>query len=361
MSVMEYKCPSCGGRIEFDSQTQQMKCPFCDTTFDVEALKTYDEKLSQEKAQGDDLNWDSQTTEWREGEEEGMRVYSCDSCGGEIIGDASMAATSCPFCDNPTIIMGQFTGMLKPDLVIPFKLDKKAAKEALKNHYKKKRLLPKVFKTENHLEEIKGIYVPFWLFDGKSDGSITFNATKVRKWSDSSNNYTETSHFDVMRAGDVSFKMIPVDGSDKMADEMMESIEPYDWNDAVDFQTAYLSGYLADRYDVDSEQAVGRANERIVTSTADLFASTVQGYSSVTLAGKNIKIKNGKVRYALLPVWILNTKWKDKMYLFAMNGQTGKMIGDLPMDKGAYAKWFVGTTAVVAIVSCLIAIAAGLA
>ena len=361
MSVMEYKCPSCGGKIEFDSQTQQMKCPFCDTTFDVEALKNYDEELSQEKSQGDELNWDSQTEEWREGEEEGMRVYSCESCGGEIIGDASMAATSCPFCGNPTIIMGQFTGMLKPDLVIPFKLDKKAAKEALKKHYGKKRLLPKVFKNENHLEEIKGIYVPFWLFDGKSDGHITFNATKVRTWSDSSNNYTETSHFNVMRSGDVAFKMIPVDGSDKMADEMMESIEPYDWNDVVDFQTAYLSGYLADRYDVDSQQAIGRANERIVKSTIDLFSSTVEGFSSVNVAGKNVKIKNGKVNYALLPVWILNTKWKDKMYYFAMNGQTGKLIGDLPMDKGAFAKWFIGITAGVTVVVCLLAMAAGLA
>ena len=352
MTVMEYKCPSCGGKIEFDSQSQQMVCPFCDTTFDVEALKQYDDILSNPKE--DNISWDTQDNEWREGETEGLRVYSCNSCGGEIIGDESMAATSCPFCGNPAVIMSQFTGMLKPNLVIPFKLDKEAAKIALKNHYKGKILLPKIFKSENKIDEIKGIYVPFWLFDGNAKGNIVFNATKVRHWSDSKYNYTETSHYSIIRDGGLAFNNIPVDGSAKMPDDIMESIEPFDWKDAVDFQTAYLSGYLADRYDIDSNQAIGRANERIHRSTEETFRGTVVGYTTVATASANVNVSHGEVEYALLPVWMLSTKWRDKNYLFAMNGQTGKFVGDLPLDKKAFALWLiglaVGITAVVSVV-----------
>ena len=360
MSMMEYKCPNCGGTIEFDSQSQQMVCPFCGSTFDVEALKQYDEELSQASAKEESTNWNPQTEEWREGEQEGMRVYTCNSCGGEIIGDETMAATSCPFCGNNTVIMGQFMGMLKPNLIIPFKMDKEAAKKALKEHYKGKILLPKVFKDENHLDEIKGIYVPFWLFDGDADAKIMFDATRIRTWSDSNYRYTETSHYSVLRDGELSFNDIPVDGSDKMSDEMMESIEPYKMEDAVDFQTAYLAGYLADKYDVDSEQAIGRANDRIRKSTEHTFAETVTGFVTVTTNSSNISIEKGDVSYALLPVWMLTTKWNDNKYLFAMNGQTGKLIGDLPMDKTKFGLWFAGLTVGVGVVASLIMWFAGL-
>ena len=101
-----------------------------------------------------------------------MRSYVCKSCGGEIVGDATTAATACPFCGNPVVMMGQFVGALRPDYVIPFKLDKKAAKAALMKHYGSKRLLPKVFKDQNHIDEVKGVYVPFWLFDTDVDAQV---------------------------------------------------------------------------------------------------------------------------------------------------------------------------------------------
>ena len=160
--LQEYKCPCCGGAIAFDSKIQKMKCPYCDTEFEMDALKGYDAELQNE--QTDDMEWDTSAgSEWQEGETDGLRTYVCKSCGGEIVGDANMAATSCPFCDNPIVMMGQFAGALKPDLVIPFKLDKKAAKEGLKKHLTGKRLLPKIFKDQNHIDEIKGVYVPFWV------------------------------------------------------------------------------------------------------------------------------------------------------------------------------------------------------
>lgn len=345
MSVLqEYKCPCCGGSIEFDSGLQKMKCPYCDTEFEMETLVAYDDELKNDKA--DDMRWETTPgSEWESGESEGLKVYVCNSCGGEIVADDTTAATACPFCDNPVVMMGQFSGALKPDYVIPFKLDKKAAKEALKKHYKGKRLLPKVFKTENHLDEIKGVYVPFWLFDADADANMRYKATRVRMWRSGDYDYTETSYYSVIRQGSLGFERVPVDGSTKMDDALMESIEPFDFKDAVDFQTAYLAGYLADKYDVDAEESISRANERIKKSTETAFASTVQGYTAVMPEHTDVQLQNGNAKYALYPVWLLNTSWKGKKYTFAMNGQTGKFVGDLPMDKSAFTRWFLGLTA----------------
>lgn len=352
--LQEYKCPCCGGAIVFDSTLQKMKCPYCDTEFEMETLKNYDSELQNEPAE--DMRWDSGAgSEWQEDETQGLRSFVCKSCGGEIVGDENTAATSCPFCGNPVVMMGQFSGALKPDYVIPFKLDKKAAKAALQKHYCGKRLLPKVFKDQNHIDEVKGVYVPFWVFDADADANIRYRATRVRAWSDSNYNYTETSFFSVTRGGSIGFEKVPVDGSTKMADDLMESIEPFDFSEAVDFQTAYLAGYLADKYDVDAEQSIDRANQRIKQSTADAFATTVQGYASVTPETTNIRLRNGQAKYALYPVWLLNTTWKGKKYTFAMNGQTGKLAGDLPLDKSAYRKWLFGLTGIVGAAAFLIA------
>jgi DNA-directed RNA polymerase subunit RPC12/RpoP len=337
--LKEYKCPCCGGAIAFDSTLQKMKCPYCDTEFEMEALKGYDLDLSQEGS--DSLEWQTQPgVEWAQGETDGLRSYVCHSCGGEIVGDANMAATSCPFCGNPVVVTGNVAGGLKPDLVIPFQLDKAAAKAGLMQHLKGKRLLPKVFKDQNHIDEIKGVYVPFWLFDADADADIRYRATRVRTWSDSKYDYTETSFFSVVRAGTLGFEAVPVDGSSKMPDDLMESIEPFDLSQAVDFQTAYLAGYLADKYDVTADDSVERANQRVRQSTEQVFADTVQGFTTVTPEGGSVRLQNGRARYALYPVWMLNTTWNGNRYTFAMNGQTGKFVGDLPMDKGAFWRWF---------------------
>ena len=345
MALQEYKCPCCGGAIAFDSTLQKMKCPYCDTEFEMETLAAYDSVLQQEGT--DDMSWQKPKQEWQEGDKEGMRVYVCQSCGGSIIADENTAATKCPYCDNPVVMMGQFTGGMKPDYVIPFKVDKEAAKAAYHEHLKGKRLLPKVFKDENHIDEIKGVYVPYWLFDAKADAQIRYRATRTRSWHDVSYNYLETSYYAVQRGGSIAFDHVPVDGASKMPNDLMESIEPYDFSGAVDFQTAYLAGYLADKYDVDAESTLERANERVKNSTNQVFASTVQGYSSVTVDNSSIQLENGKAKYALYPVWILNTTWKDKKYTFAMNGQTGKFVGDLPVDKAAYRRWLWGLTALI--------------
>ncbi len=337
--LMEYKCPCCGGSIEFDSTLQKMKCPYCDTEFEVETLKELDGELKGQTE--DEMSWENAGTVWEDAKE-GVRSYICRSCGGEILTDATTAATSCPYCDNPVVMKEQVEGMLRPDVVIPFKLDKKAAKAAFLNHLKGKKLLPKSFKSEAHIDEIKGVYVPFWLFDADADANIRYRATRVHSYRRGDYIHTNTDHFAVIREGSLSFERIPVDGSSKMADDLMESLEPFNYADAVDFQTAYLAGYLADRYDVTAEDSVDRANARVKASTEETFRRTVVGYATVIPEKTAVKLQNGVAKYALYPVWILNTTWQGEKYTFAMNGQTGKFVGNLPMDKGAFVKWLIG-------------------
>lgn len=337
--LLEYECPCCAGKIKFDSASQQMKCPFCDEIFEMSTLQEYAEDMGGEATS--DLSWDvTPGGEWQEGETDGMNVYICNSCAGEIVADATTGASSCPYCDSPVVMTGQFAGDLRPDMVIPFKLDKEAATNALKKHYEGKFLLPAAFKDENHIDEIKSIYVPFWMFDAKAQARIVYKATRVRRWEDANYQYKETKFYSVTRAGSLAFENVPVDGSSKMPDELMESIEPFDFKDSKPFNTAFLSGYLADKYDVTAEDSIDHANQRIKESVRDELRRTVTDYDTVTQQRENISLDNGAAKYVLCPVWILNTTWNGQKYTFAMNGQTGKFVGDLPTDNAKFWKFF---------------------
>ena len=326
--VIQYKCPACGGAMEFDSNAQMMKCPYCDTVMDVETFNATQSASATTTAA--DLS--SQEHYWEDTEAEHIHVYTCESCGGEILADDSTGATSCPFCGNQVVMKHQFTGDLRPDYIIPFKLDKKAAKEAYFNHIKKKTFVPSVFKDQNHIDEIKGVYVPFWLYDLEINSSVNYGATDVRTWITGDTKYIETSYFQGVIGGTLNFEGIAEDASTKMDDALMESLEPFNFAQAVPFNPAYLAGYLADRYDVTLNDRMKRAEERATASSESCFLAQVSGHHSVTPEGSDSVTTNASYLYALYPVWILNTTWKDEHFIFAMNGQTGKMVGNLPAD-----------------------------
>lgn len=352
-SAQDLKCPCCGGSIEFNPGQQQMSCPYCGTSFDMETIIAYAEDLKQDTA--DDLKWaNNPGGSWEEQEAAGLRTFTCVSCGGKIIVDEHTAAMSCPYCGSSVTMTGSLMGDLRPDMVIPFKFDRQAAIAALHRYYKGKKLLPKAFKDENHIAEVQGVYVPVWAFDATAHGNMRFKSTKSASWSDSQYVYTETSYYDVRREGTVDYSGVPVDGSSKMDDALMESLEPYDISEAVPFETPYLAGYMADRYDVDAETSMPRASERIKATTADVIKGTVSGYDSVITESSAVSLAKSHSSYVLYPVWTLSTQYDGQYYLFAMNGQTGKMVGELPMDKGLYAIWFAALSVGVAVVVFII-------
>ena len=328
--IQDYKCPNCSAPLVFNSKTQKMTCEFCGSSYTIEELQALgqeevqdsgDAQFSQEASAKPSGDAEYDATQWQTMDMTGMKGLSCPSCGAEVIVEDSVGALKCPYCDNTMIIKEDFSGMDQPEFVIPFKLDKNDAVKALKEHYLHKPLLPKVFKDENHMEEVKAVYVPFWLFDVEADGDFSYEGTRVSTRSDANFIYKDTSYFHVDRDGHMSFEKIPVDGSLKIDDTMMEAIEPYNYEEMVPFQMSYLSGYIANKHDVDASELKSRIHERMQQST-------------LVPRNQNIRItRQDRVHYALLPVWFLNTKWNGKRYYFAMNGQTGKMIGDLPIGK----------------------------
>ena len=304
--LREYKCPACGGAMEFDSGSQKMKCPFCDTEVSIEEFE------QEQKKNPEETRWEAGNgAQWKEDEISGMAVYSCQSCGGEITADKTTGATTCPFCGNRVVLKGQFEGELRPDYIIPFKLDKKAAKAAYYKHLEKKSFLPKVFSFENHIDEIVGVYVPFWLFDVDAQAYMTYNAERIRTWRQGNKEHTEHEYYHVDRAGGIEFEHVPTDCSRKMDDALMEAIEPYDFKDAVPFQTPYLAGYVADRYDVNMEECMERATTRIRQSAEDALRETVKGYQTVT---SDEKYNKAFTTFARLSDKFLNQAEKGKPY-----------------------------------------------
>lgn len=358
-ALRQYKCPNCGASIKFGASTQNMVCEYCGCELDVQTLE--DLSVISEGEQSE-IEWENYEdvngkNDWDEAEKAKVKKYVCQSCGGSIITDDVTVATKCPYCDNPVVMPAKLEDEYRPDLVVPFKVSKEEAISALSKFLEGKKLLPDLFKDQNHIEEITGIYVPFWLFDSDVRGNVAFNATRTRSWTTGNYRYTKTSHYLLKRNGKVGFEKVPADGSSRMNDILMESIEPYDYTQAVDFNTAYLAGYLAENYDVKSDIVKPRIVERMSNSLISLYQTTVVGYGTSVITHKNLVNENGDIHYALLPVWLLNTKYKGQIYTFAMNGQSGKFVGNLPIDKGKSVRYFLqvffGMSVVLAVIFLL--------
>lgn len=345
--ILEYKCPCCGAGLVFDQRQQKLYCASCGNTFDIETAQQFNEAMAQ--AEGPEFSWEEpENTEWSEEEADGMQMFICPSCGGELIADENTAATFCPYCENPAIIRQRLVGGLKPDAVLPFQTTKEDAQRAFLELCKNKPLLPKDYTSEQRLEKITGMYVPFWLYDCSCSDQARYQATRVHTWSDARYHYTRTDFYLLTRDGNAAFDGIPMDGSSKLDDPIMESIEPFDYSKMVDFDTAYLSGFLADKYDVDVKVGHERVKQRVSTTMDAQLMQTCMGYSGVTPTAKQIRVDHGKAKYVLLPVWMLHSRYKDKTYVFAMNGQSGKMTGTFPVSESRSRAWFAGVAAGVA-------------
>lgn len=367
--VTNYQCPACTGPLHYSAKSGKLECDYCGSSFDVaeiEALYARKEAEAAAAKQAADAKaeakqaakaeaaeaaaasggWDTSdlSRDWG-AEADGLRVYSCPSCGAELICDQSTAATACPYCGNPAIVPGQFSGALRPDYILPFRLSKDDAVQALRAHYKGKPFLPRSFTSANHIEQIQGVYVPFWLFDGGAEGAASYRASNTNVYETGDYEITETRHYHVVRAGSLAFEKIPVDASSKMPDDHMDSIEPFDYAQLRPFSTAYLPGYLADKYDVTIDGSRDRADTRCRETLAQALRDTVTGYGACVTEREDIALRRGKVHYALLPVWMLSTKWRGQDFLFAMNGQTGKLVGDLPTDRGRFWGMFAAIAA----------------
>ena len=332
--IEEYKCPACGAALVFSTQSGKLRCNSCDNEYDVGTIKQYQSNKTEAE-----FKWDKNYANSLDQTLPEMTSYICKSCGAEIITDGTTAATHCPYCDNEVIITEKLTGALRPNGVIPFKIDKKGIKEKIQQFCKGKKLLPKNFFTDKKIDEVQGVYVPVWLFDGKLDGTVLLDGTTSSSYTTGNYRYTETRHYLIQCDGGMSFSRVPVDGSEKMPDDLMNSIEPFDYSQIVPFDGQYLSGFLADRYDKGPDDSIPTASQRMMNSAVNAFAKSVPNYS-VTLRNNGLNLTDPSVKYVLLPVYLFNCTYAGKKYRFAMNGQTGKLVGELPIDKAKKRLYF---------------------
>lgn len=336
--VVNFKCPCCAAPLSFSGSTGEMTCQYCDSSFTMEQVKAAEAAELQNGA-ASEMTWSSSEQALIQDEDGKVKGYVCPSCGAEMVADEHTAATECPYCGNPAVIPQSFEGMYRPDLMIPFMVDKEQAKAKLQEFTKGKKLLPKAFTSGNRIQEITGLYVPFWLYSCHADGSVSFEGVKSKKWEDERFTYQRKDHYHITRQGEMDFAQIPVDASTQMDDATMDSLEPYDFSKAVPYDAAYFSGYLANRYDVEEKDAQPRANERVLSTFRTKMREQVRDYEEVTQKGESIRLSDAKAEYAMLPVWMMTTKYNGESYTFGINGQTGKMVGSLPVDKGLYYKF----------------------
>lgn len=345
-SVHVIKCKNCGATADFDIKKQLVVCHYCDSTYTLAEYNEIEDKIDVEQESDEEevliqkFNYDinlfkrsihaSKVVE----DEDKMDLYSCTSCGAEIIATKVSGTAKCPYCYNNLIFVKQFTGELKPDLIIPFKLEKEDAIKAYNKHLDSRKLfLPKVFKKQNHIDEIQGVYVPYWLFDAKFDFDYAYKCKKVEKWQKGPFDFVKNSKYDAYRDGTIAYINVPRDGSKRMDDLLMDSIEPFDISDSQNFSTYYIAGHPAERYDVPFEDCINDAIKRMEQTTYDELNETLKGYEEKKPTKEELTLTEGKVKYALYPVWCLNTTYRKKKYSFIMNGQTGVMSSDkLPVD-----------------------------
>ncbi|MBR5231721.1 MAG: hypothetical protein IKW00_05680 [Clostridia bacterium] len=335
MSTTTYKCPACGSPLLWGSDG--VKCPGCDNEYKAEDIQQYAEALEKNE-QPSRMEWGGfENHPVFSGEEaESMRMFNCTTCGAELMTDQNTAATRCVYCGSPALIPERFEGDLRPDAVIPFVVSREEAEQKLRAHFHGKKLLPDDFIRNCHVEEVTGLYVPYYLFDCKADARMTYRATRVSTRRRGEYMYTYTRHYYIVREGAVEFSRIPVDASSRVDNVLTEAIEPFDYNALCDFQMPYMSGFQADKRNESIDSCVPRINQRVEESTRDAFRDTVAGYATVVNDGAQLNMTQGDTRYVLLPVWLFTVRYGENSFPFAVNGQTGKLVGELPVDKKKY-------------------------
>lgn len=325
METVSYKCPNCSAPLFFDIDSQNWKCKFCNSEFTIEDLGRIEALGSTETIEEGDSSLVA------EAKTEEATMYVCPSCGGKIITTSTTAATFCIYCHNPAVIISRLTEQEhRPDLLIPFKLKKEEAVKNLQALCKRRLFLPKDFKKFVSDGEVSGLYVPYWLFDFDVTFSFTAKGIKTQSWHDTEYRYTKTDDYNVARTGKFCFEKIPADGSQKMNDNLMELMEPFDYSQMLDFKMEYLSGHFADIYDANLDDSAEKTFSRVYPNIKRNLLSTASEYSH--LQGTTNSLDKKKMNYTnvMLPVWTLMANCDGNKYIFAMNGQTGKMSGCLP-------------------------------
>ncbi len=337
-NTLQLKCPNCGAAIGFNASNQLFVCEFCNSEFTEEEINIANGREAHGGGDGTSLSKgdysNGKAVEPENDFDLHTNLFVCESCGAEIVADENTAATFCHYCHGTVTLKGRVSGALQPELIIPFKIDKAMAETMFRDWCKKKWFLPKSFSSSGQLEKMVGLYVPFWLADCEVDASAEYDAKKVHSYRSGDYRITNTKVYSASRAARMEYRGIPADASRKLEDKLMDAVEPFDYSEFLPFSMNYFSGFYADKYDVDKSESINRIRERMTEGAMQILRNSVKGYTSVHCKGSRLRITNTHWHYTMLPVWFMTYMYSGKKYFFAINGQTGKIAGIIPVSVG---------------------------
>ncbi len=330
MPIVAYKCTSCGAELKFDAESGKFVCEYCGSEF------TKDELESNQTAPATETDVEKENSKgFNQDTDENSEAlyYTCPNCGGEIITDSTTAATECYYCHSPVVLSGRLGGKFLPNRLVPFQFDRKTALDKFYEWTKKKFFLPKGFFSEKQIEKFTGVYFPYWIVDADTKTSFYADGDKVNTWTSGKTQYTNTKVYSLEREGDVHLEDIIKTGLKKANKRLVESVQPFDEQALIPFSMTYLSGFQAEKRDIERSEIEDDVNNDINNYSKEVIKETTSDYSSVRETSFNCTPTNVSWEYGLLPVWTMTYMYKNNLYYYAMNGQSGKICGKLPVDK----------------------------
>ncbi len=360
--LLEQKCPACEAPMRFDPKLGKLICDYCGTTMDIPEKpaqeKTETETAEELKVEETSFHFDfaSLSEQAETDNTQSLPIYNCVSCGAEVIAPAEQIAMTCPYCGNNIVLTQKVSGRLRPDGLIPFRVSSDELPAVLQKFYHGKKLLPKRFFSESRMGKVTGVYLPFWVFEGKLSGELLYNASNSSTRRSGDYLITDTKHYRLRRDVALEFRDLPVDASGKVDDALMDSLEPFEMSQVKPFDMQYLAGFTADRFDKGRDDVAEKAKKRMLNTASSIFlAQASKDYGSVNQAGGELQA-DLKAKYMLFPVYLFQIHHGQKDYSFAVNGQSGKAVGTLPIDKGVSWRYFLVRAGLTLLLVLLIAL-----
>lgn len=358
--MKQYCCKNCGAVLYWNPQSSCLECEYCLKKFNISDFDN--EPDMENEPQKNETKYEPEKVEDEnikatdESESADLVIYKCTKCNAEVVTARSTIATTCAFCGEAISITNKIVDNFRPDCVVPFKITKEKAMEAYKEYAKKGVLTPKDFNKKNAIEKMKGIYAPFWLHSFTNDvNAVVYgeHVTSSRRGYDKVNTH-KMYNIDVDAFG--KFDNIPTDALKNIDNKLMDAVEPFDYKDLEDFSPAYMAGYYAEEYGEDASQTFSRAEKRANEAMAQKVLESVHGYTSERMQSFSNNTNRVTSKYTMLPVWLFHTKYDGKDYIYAVNGQTGKVSGDLPLSKKILFKYSATTFIITQLVMLLMRI-----
>ncbi len=330
-------CPGCGAYLRFDIKSQMLKCDYCESSYSVAEADRF--RSASEVVLEEGENQSSTTVEYLS-DEEGRRAqngyslyaFSCPQCGGTIYGDCQDLTGFCSYCGSPVELAGRLTELEKPECVIPFQKTKEDCKTIFSRFVRKAFFLPKEYKDAEHIDSFRGIYMPYYVYKVNQTGDFRVNG-KGKSYRRGDYIYTEI--YEASGEMDSSYEGFEHDSSSTFSDDISESLGPFRNQDRIPFQGGYLAGFYADAADQKPGEFEKNARSEAQHETMRQVAREVRRQNSSVsidtkkLGGGTITVSAEKTMY---PVWFMSYRNGDRVAYAAVNGQTGKITADLPLD-----------------------------